>query len=56
LRGSAADGYTVAFVDNSRRYEPQWWNGQPSQDLADPLSVSSRATASGIDAALQPII
>jgi hypothetical protein len=34
-------------------YSQQWWNDKPSEDLADPITLASGQTVSGIDASLE---
>ena len=44
--------YAIQFFDYNDHYARQWWNGQASQDQAQPVAVTSNNTTTGIDAAM----
>jgi hypothetical protein len=55
----ASDQYQVSFFyphgsATGIDYNDQWWNGKPSLDEADYVSVRFGETTSGIDAAMEP--
>jgi hypothetical protein len=47
-----AGTYLVAFQDYSGGHLVQWWNDQPDQNSANPVTVTPGATTAGIDGAL----
>lgn len=54
--GLPAGSFKVSFTScaSGMNYVTQWWNGKPSSSLADPITLTEGAGASGIDAALVP--
>jgi hypothetical protein len=58
--GLAAGNYTVGFNTTAYGYTPdsnhvpQWYNNQPDQAHADPVTVTTGVVTSSVDAALQP--
>lgn len=52
---AAPGSYTVGFYDPSARYLTQWANGQATQGTANPVTVTSGAVTSGVNAQLHMV-
>jgi uncharacterized surface anchored protein len=54
VEGLPAGEYTVEFYAGSLDYENQWYDDEPTEGQADPLTLTTGEAQTGVDASLRP--